>query len=56
MRHIPHTRQAVSFDVALVFEEDFLTKAFGELEIPIKFSTEFAGVEIVLKISTLLAC
>ena len=28
MRYMPHTRQTVSFDVALVLEEDFLTRVF----------------------------
>ena len=45
MRYMPHTRQTVSFDVALVLEEDFFTGAFGELEILDKFLIEFAGVE-----------
>ena len=53
---MPHTRQTVSFDVALVLEEDFFTGAFGELEILDKFLIEFAGVERIFKIFKLLAC
>ena len=54
MRHMPHTRQTVSFDVALVLEKDFLAGAFKELEIPGKFSIEFVGVGIIFRILKLL--
>ena len=56
MRYMPHTRQTVSFDVALVLEEDFLTRVFEELEIPEKISIEFAAIGIIFRIMTLFAC
>ena len=43
MRHMQHTKQTLSFDVALILEEDFLTRVFGELEITI----EFTGVKVI---------
>lgn len=46
----------MSFDLAVVFEEDFTTEGFGEWEILNKVLVELTGVEIIFKIFTLLAC
>ena len=46
----------MSFDVAVLFEEDFTTEGFGEREILNKVLVELTGVEIIFKIFTLLAC
>ena len=53
MRHMPRTRQSVSFDVALVLEEHFLAGFFGELNTQDKISIKFAESKSFLRFSLL---